>query len=237
MKKICIIIPVYKEQPTQEDKLSLLSVKKNASNIDVFYVIPEKINISEYLHLLDGKIKRFSPRYFKYENSYSKLLLTTGFYEEFLEYEYILIVQTDALLLKKIDDEFNVFFHYDYVGAAWTPPVIATCISFKGISFLKHFFKPRICYVGNGGFSLRNVKACIRMLKKKKIFTLIWNNGEDVFFAYHSMDKRMSFSMAPVDVCEKFSIEKKSAPLNAVPYGVHAWKKYDLDVRQYLSFK
>lgn len=229
VKKICIIIPVYKEKIAQEEKLSLISIKKNAPNIDIIYAAPEKKNISEYLCILDGRIKRFPSRYFKSENTYSKLLLTCEFYERFIDYEYILIIQTDALLLKRIDDKFNEFFQYDYVGAVWDPPVMATCISFKGISLWKKLFTPRKCYVGNGGFSLRNVKACIRLLKKKKIFTLIWNNGEDVFFAYHSMDEKIDFFMAPVNICEKFSVEKKKNLPQNIPYGVHAWKKYQLD--------
>ena len=48
---------------------------------------------------------------------YSQLLKQPQFYENFESWSHVLIYQTDALILRKIDD---IYFDYDYIGAPWT---------------------------------------------------------------------------------------------------------------------
>ena len=70
---------------------------------------------------------------------YNKILKWNSFYKNFIDFEFVLIIQTDALLLKKIDD---IYFNYDYIGAPWRN-IENNC-------------------GGNGGFSLRNVKIMLK---------------------------------------------------------------------------
>ena len=74
--------------------------------------------------------------------TYSALLKMPQFYENFINWSHVLIYQTDALLFRKIPD---FYFNYDYIGAPWI----------ENNQWTKY-------NAGNGGFSLRNVKACIR---------------------------------------------------------------------------
>ena len=60
----------------------------------------------------------FENKNFTSRNSYSKLLLSSKFYERFSDYDYMLIYQLDCLIfsndLKKWTD-----LNYDYIGAPW----------------------------------------------------------------------------------------------------------------------
>lgn len=101
-------------------------------------------------------------------HQYSQMLKTPQFYEQFLDWSHLLIYQTDALIMRKVHD---VYFDYDYIGSPWN------------ISWTR-------TPAGNGGFSLRNVKAMIKVcevnrnIKKEDISTL----NEDVFFCYHEKE-------------------------------------------------
>ena len=70
-------------------------------------------------------------------HSYSNRLITPELWENFKNWSHVLVYQCDALLLKKIPD---IYFKFDYIGAPSTRDMLA----------------------GNGGFSLRNVKSCIK---------------------------------------------------------------------------
>ena len=96
--------------------------------------------------------------------TYSSLLKMPTFWEYFTEWSHVLIYQTDALIMRKIDD---VYFQYDYIGAPWD----------RKNQWVKH------C-AGNGGFSLRRVQAmidaceCHRNIPQGKIC----GSNEDGFF-------------------------------------------------------
>lgn len=96
--------------------------------------------------------------------TYSVMLKTPTFWENFLNWSHILIYQTDALILRRVDD---IYFNYDYVGAPWRE--LNGWCKYNG---------------GNGGFSLRSIKAMIsacevyRNVSKSKIP----QNNEDGFF-------------------------------------------------------
>lgn len=230
MKKLCIVVPIFREKISGDEKLSLLSVKKNCGYADVFFVAPYSLDEGEYKKLLPkAEVKKFRNSFFKSVDSYSKMMMSYKFYEKFTDYEYMLIVQTDAALLKKIDENFDLFYNYDYIGAPWEKPVIATKICFKGVSIFLNFLCPRKCYIGNGGFSLRNIPSFIRLLKKKRVFTNIWNTGEDVFFAYHAQDSDVEFRIPTITIGRKFAVEKELIGKD-LPYGIHAWNQLPPDV-------
>ena len=95
---------------------------------------------------------------------YSALLKSPEFYENFTRWSHILIYQTDALLFRKIDD---IYFNYDYIGAPWI----------QTNQWCKY-------NAGNGGFSLRNVKSCIKACEpnRNKAYMQIHRGNEDGFF-------------------------------------------------------
>ena len=96
--------------------------------------------------------------------TYSILLKQPQFYENFLNFSHVLIYQTDALTLKKIPD---LYFEYDYIGAPWT--LCNQCARYPA---------------GNGGYSLRNVKAMIKICEQYRDvpFSKGHRGNEDIFF-------------------------------------------------------
>lgn len=228
-KKLCIIVPIYKKEPSKEDSYSLERLKILAKGEDIFIIAPQKLNMCAY-ESMGWKIKRFSDKYFKSVSGYTRLCLTKKFYECFTEYQYMLIYQLDALLLKPSASIYEfIEMAYDYYGAPWPKGSVSYQYSFRGLSLIKGLFIEKICYVGNGGFSLRHIQHTIALLEEKKKYTRIWNGGEDKFFAYHGQDNKCGFRIAPIDVAEHFALEQnaKERILDGnIPVGVHAWMKY-----------
>jgi len=99
-------------------------------------------------------------------NTYSQRLQTPELWERFVAFDFVLVTQCDALLLKQIPSE---YYNYDYVGAPWANPP------------LSHLGG------GNGGFSLRRVSAMIKACepnRRKKLQDIDLPHGhEDVFFS------------------------------------------------------
>lgn len=228
-RKLCIIVPIYKETLNKEESLALNHLKSLSKDEKVFLVAPESLNLSAY-NCYMWEVRRFSDRYFKNVAGYTRLLLRQQFYECFIQYEYMLICQTDALLLKPVAALYDFMkLPYDYYGAPWVDGAVSYQYAFRGISLIKWLFKARVCYVGNGGFSLRHIRHTIALLEEKKRYTLLWNSGEDTFFAYHGQDNKCGFRIAPVEVAEQFALEqnaKEKIREGALPIGLHAWKKY-----------
>jgi hypothetical protein len=153
----CIIVPIYKEFEKLNDGelLSLNRLYKILGKHQVILFGPTQFNWNKYLdnakdNLVIPLIKEFDKKFFQDINGYNKLLLSLSFYKAFKRYDYFLLYQLDAFVFR---DEFDFWCKqsYDYIGAPWN---------------CTHFFSDKaIIGVGNGGFSLRNVKSCIRLLK------------------------------------------------------------------------
>jgi hypothetical protein len=110
----------------------------------------------------------FDKSYFEDILGYNKLLLSPCFYQAFVNYDYILIYQLDAFVFR---DELMDWCNkgYDYIGAPW----------FKRIWRFK--YSKKLYAVGNGGFSLRNVHSCIRVLEHSGHFKPL-----KYFFTFHN---------------------------------------------------
>lgn len=226
---LCIIVPVYQEKIGDDAFFSFQFLKKNASGENIFIVAPEELNIVNYQEW-NWNISFFPQKYFTSVDGYTKLLLSSFFYERFQKYEYMLICQTDALLLKPVTQIIPFLeLKYDYFGAPWPEGNTIYKYSFKGISAFARFLQPQKCSVGNGGFSLRNISSTIALLNEKKRYTHIWNAGEDCFFAYYGLKNSCGFKVAPLEVAYDFAVEKdakKQISSGRLPLGIHGWKKY-----------
>jgi hypothetical protein len=113
------------------------------------------------------------------EQMYNGLLTTSGIYERiWMLPEHILIFQTDTMLFS---GELEEFFKFDFIGAPWKHS------PFKGC---------------NGGLSLRNREAIIRVCKNNP---WVYDN-EDGFFSYRyesqlkmpELKDKLKFSMETI---------------------------------------
>lgn len=252
-KKVVIIIPTHRSQLSAEDKISLAHHQKFLKKYDTYFIIPNRVD-QKNLKPYGFRIKKVDDKYFGSIRRYSNLLLTKKFYEDFKKYDFMFIYHFDALVLSNQLQKW-ADSGYDYIGSPWFRPVIAYLSHKKGSPISG----------GNGGFSLRNIHKCIKildlvneqatrtsenLLTRKLWFILavilgkshkVWLQApaldypymEDGFWALEA-PKYLDFKIAPFKTALQFGFERfprKSFELNRhqLPFGVHAWKRYDAE--------
>ena len=217
-KDAAVVVPVYQETLSLSENASLRQLFKVLKYYDIIFMIPEAM--SDWAVRNNYRAVAFADGHFKGIVSYSKLLLSKEFYERFYSYEYILIYQLDAFVFSDKLSEFCKL-GYDYIGA---PMPRRTWHGIPG-------------NVGNGGFSLRRVESCLRLLENKTSIYEETGKGnwfdqyEDKFWGYCGQASKYNFHVPDVKTALTFAIEfdvagcyKKLAEYN-LPFGCHAWSK------------
>ena len=220
----CIVVPHY-QKCTEEDIKLLGEIQKLYYDIDLFIVTFRNCDLSGISQ--DYKIKYFDKDFFRSVSSYNRLMLNKNFYESFGLYAHMMIIQYDVSLNFRIRD-LRVFTS-DFVGAP--------C-----------YFNEK--FIGlNGGYSIRNVEACKRVLQSKKRFVsfrkcidssrnilfaigkyflhrsiVYWVINEDIVFS-----ELLGYDQENIELYAQFSQEKNSEYLTkkyGIPTGYHAGNKY-----------
>jgi hypothetical protein len=151
----CIVVPVYKDKLSEFEIKSLKRCCVILGKYPIIFVTHNKLDCTVYNVICEEnhiscKYEYFNKRYFSDVSCYNALLLSKKFYARFSDYEYMLIYQLDAYVFK---DELEYWCKkgYDYIGAPW-------------LRLNKSKTMPEFCdspAVGNGGFSLRNIKKIV----------------------------------------------------------------------------
>lgn len=256
LKKVAVIVPLYKESLTINERFSFEITLSTLSKHDIYVICPKRL--SAYMAVLSKDIGMsfyvmfFDDKYFYSIRSYNKLMTSISFYKKFQDYEYILIVQTDALVIfDNLLDWCNC--GYSYIGAPW----------FNG--FEKEKDDMSFLGVGNGGFSLRKVSDFVKCLsslryipnvlvvRPSNIFSIIkWAKyikhhiiysynctpfypkiNEDVFWGILVPLCNKYFIVPAPEIALSFAFEVNPEYLfemngRKLPFGCHAWEKYDL---------
>ncbi len=170
-----VVIPVYKPVPDADERRSFVQCCRVLGRHKVVLVSSRELDCGIYLALfeqykIDFEQVFFEARFFQSLEGYNELMLDPAFYHAFSSSEYILIYQLDAWVFR---DELSDWCSrgYDYIGAPW---------------FRKFWrFPPSktLFGVGNGGFSLRRVRACLDVLECKGPFK---TRSRDVFGKNHN---------------------------------------------------
>lgn len=227
-KAIALVVPIYKETLSEEDEERLLFSLRNWSE-DIVFFGPRGLSTSYYQQIAPtATYEEFGSDNFQSVSSYSRFLRTSQLYDRLRKYTFILICQTDAILLKGISSWDVDKFRFDYLGAGWFP---GHRISWHPLKMrLGHgvFRKTRrLLRVGNGGLSLRRVSAfriATRLLPRGV------DENEDILFSYFA--PLIGLRVAPLDVAERFFSEGSSASWQAgtsVPdvHGFHALRRFN----------
>ncbi len=214
---VAVVIPIYKDYFSEVEQISLKQTLEILKQYDIFFVMPESLEVATDTKEIIRE-ERFSDCFFDSIDAYNNLMLNEEFYRRFRDYEYILICQLDVFVF---EDKLRYFCElgYDYVGAPWL----------SGFFFYKDA-KHTIWHVGNGGFSLRKVDACIKILRKQAYLLDNRTINEDVFF---SLADGEEFSVAPLNIALQFSWEMEvrecfEKNYMQLPFGCHAWHRFDL---------
>jgi hypothetical protein len=235
MKKVCVVVPIYKPVLNEYEKVSLAQMKKVLHKHPVKIVAPNSLRLSsKELELEKFSIERFEDSFFSGIQGYNRLMLSSEFYQRFLEYKYILIYQLDAFVFR---DELEYWCNqnYDYIGAPWI------CFSWyeqkdtmtRFHRVLKKIGITNKSIVGNGGFSLRKVSRFYLYAKIFRKIAVSWPYNEDMFWGLGMTFLGNFFKVPELKTALKFSFE--GCPSKAyeennynLPFGCHAWEKYDI---------
>lgn len=165
MSKICIVVPIYKKKEflTSDELISWQQCITVLATHTICLVCPKGLDISGYYadlthHQTRHIVEWFKSTSFSSVDTYNHLLLSRSFYQRFIAYDYILTYQLDAFIFK--DDLLDwCAFNYSYIGAPWFE-------NFEALDTSAKLWK-----VGNGGFALRKVSNCLRVLNS---LAIIW---------------------------------------------------------------
>ena len=143
---------------------------------------------------------------------YSAMLCNPMFWQCLLDgfnCEHALIFQCDTLLLKG-GDAINSFLKYDYVGAPWPDGGIFAALP-------PNSRRVRLT-VGNGGLSLRNVRAMLAITRKYP-YTRESGVPEDVYFSHWLKVHETEYWVPTSEEASAFAMEHVPNPDAA---GLHA---------------
>lgn len=220
--KVAVVIPTYKEELDEFEKISLAQVRKILGKYPLVFIAPEGKNFSYFKP--EDIIVHCPSQYFQSLESYNQLMMSPQFYETFLIFDYILIYQLDAFVFYDAL-EFFCSLGYDYIGA---PIPYSSWYGYKA---------KKVPRVGNGGFSLRKVKACYQLVKACSVLPnwdyLLKKFYEDAFFGFCGVRDDVDFKTAPVFVAVRFAFdfypERFIKRTGKIPFGCHGWPKFGAD--------
>lgn len=173
---VIVAIPVYNENPTQEEKRAFRNNIQILRQHPISIVTHKKCNITIYDQIAEEEgielfYRYFDESYFHSIESYNDLCLSIEFYEQYADYEYMLICQLDVWIFR---DEVIEWCSkgYDYIGAPIYYP------------YNESHYTQKFRAIGNGGFCLRRIKYCLNiiksnphklLLKPMAILKMYWN--------------------------------------------------------------
>jgi hypothetical protein len=255
MKRVAIVVPTYKTELSADEQLSLRHLQHFLGAYDIFYVAPRGLQIKYYSY----PTVDFPPRYFTSLDAYSRLMLLPEFYRAFAGYEYILVYQLDCLVFS---DQLMEWCGkgYDYIGAPWLAGQGAgynkeDCVGNGGFSLrrVEAFIKVSGAYQARSPWTA--LERFLRAAASPRLFSepFIWFGilrqawreapfssfvpTEDYFWSFMAKDYYKEFRIAPVAEALKFSFEVGPRYCfernhKQLPFGCHAWAKWDKEFWQ-----
>jgi len=235
--KVAVLIPIYKNSINHDEISSLKQIFKILSRHPIIFVAPESLDFSFYKQFCSNEtysLYKFGDAYFSDISGYNQLMLSPAFYKRFFDYEFILIHQLDAYVFKD-DLLYWCKENYDFIGAPnEAHENKAGQVQFlSGYAKILKIFNRKISNVGNGGLSLRKTRTCYWLLKIGSKLVRKWGpNNEDGFFKYWGNIFSPLIRLPSDEIALKFSVEIEPAKSlrelgNKLPFGCHAYKKYD----------
>jgi hypothetical protein len=237
-----VLVPVYRPHLSQTERISLTQTIRVLGRWPMCLIGPIGLDYSAYRHF-DIPIETFEDRYFEGIEGYNRLLLGKELYERFLDYGYALIAQMDSFVFS---DELDYWCdqRYCFIGAPWTfnltdwgsLSVLPLLHRYRLFSFLRKPLGTEYL-VGNGGFSLRSIKECYRLIDTCRpahgsSFASTTLN-EDVFWGLVAPRIFPTFKVPKFPTALRFAFEVNPRYCYQrndfrLPFGCHGWETYDI---------
>lgn len=251
LKKVAVVIPFYRTTLSDYEKIALQQCERVLSAHPKIAIKPDSLILPDDARIVNfTETRSFGDHYFKGLDGYNKLMLSAEFYQQFIDYEYVLIYQMDCFVFK---DELVYWCsqNFDYIGAPWIRKTYHKNFAELFVLKVAQYFSKRFNFhnndvpnkyqlqnrVGNGGFSLRRVKKfydlCIVMKPLINFYLSQTLNlyNEDVFWSIEVNRKSRVLNIPSFETGLKFAFEVppvKADLLNDknLPFGCHDWDKY-----------
>lgn len=234
MSNCAVVIPVYKAEFDAEEYFAVSHSVKHLEGYDIHWLVPQSLNMDYYFKNFNIQyVQRFDDAYFQNIEGYNRLLVSIEFYERFKEYEYTLISQPDAIIIKP---ELHLWLEkkFDYIGAPW-PSGYSLKVKTKSIPMAEEI--TCTAFIGNGGLSLRRNQACVDLLNEFEDLQKEWSkhgHAEDLFFSLIGSIS-VKYQLPNIIQAALFSHDVEIRYVNKLiggvkPFGIHAWNKYDREL-------
>ena len=230
MSNFITLIPIYQDRLTPLEEFSLKQSLSFINPKNTKFICPSYLDKVYYISMFPQiSFETYDDEYFQSIQGYNKLLLNKDFYSNYLNYEFILILQSDAILINDLLKEW-INSEFDYIGAPWPNKFK---LNLKWDLFAENNYQVEAA-VGNGGLSLRRVRSIIRLINEFPQTTqyfLSSTSSEDLFYSTAGLASH-NFKLPNEIVASKFSLEMEPNYYfhrNGFysPLGGHAWWKYD----------
>lgn len=226
---ICVVIPVHKSQPSDNEVISLQQAGKILRDYSRYLFVPRNFDAKVYLSIdPDLRIIEQDPGFFQSERGYNTMCRRPLFYEPFLSYKYMLLYQSDSFVFR--DELFDWCRRgFDYIGPPWLrTEKILVKFGTARLRWLAYFLNP----VGNGGFSLRNIKKFFKLSKLFQYISASLIFHEDILWSNVAPVLLPGFRIPDKSTAMTFAFEGKPElcfQMNGgkLPFGCHAWEKQD----------
>lgn len=167
-----IVTPIYKTNLSKDEKMYVEISSLNNQNFKKIFVAPEGLNLNFYKeNFPEWEYSFFNSKYFESRIEYNKLMLNEEFYLKFVEYQYIVICQTDAVLLRDLKNLHNLT--YDYLGSTWDPQIRIIKLGnlkYRKSPIIGKIYSSYQLKSGNGGLSIRKTSKMIEICDKINMF-------------------------------------------------------------------
>ena len=221
------------------------------------FICPDGLDVTWYRTFVpEIPIEHIDRRWLSTPAMFAALKISPLLYEKYHDFEYILFYEPDAFVfsdrLKEWCDR-----ELDYVGApwfeGWSEPTSDRIIGAGNGGFslrrvqahlriARRFEREQVLFRGGYRrhpseklrFALAQVSRMLGVGKGRAYYVSPpYPASEDIFWAFTAPRRDRAFRIAPPDLARSFSFEVKPRLLyelnsHRLPFGCHAWFKYDL---------
>lgn len=228
---LAVAVPIWQSKLSDLAKKRLIFSLSQVEQECVFFFGPSKLDRSWYREIWPNAQHLLLPsHHFESRKHYSRFMLSPVLYRALEDFEFTLILQDDALLLRQPVGKWD----FDYCGAVWDPPIVRGKALFREV-LVSHPLRvsPRILKVGNGGLSLRRNRSMISFTEEMK--GCVQKENEDVVISFFARD--FGLKLADEETADTFFQETRAKfwrPGRPIPpvFGFHALGRFNPSLEQ-----
>lgn len=222
---VAIVVPIHREYPTHEDRVSLLQCGRVFRERDVVMLAPRGLDLWAYDELLPGHLttERVPAEWMSSLRAYNAMMLSGSVHRRFVGYDHMLLHEPDAIVFEDDLDHWCAE-DFDYVGAPWFDGGAEAC---------------KLYAVGNSGLSLHRLSKWNAIPAHAAAESARYPGQCDHFWSLRMPELYPEFRIATIEQAIRFSWEvqpRRCARMAGVdmPFGMHKWFAYDREFAESL---